>query len=169
MSKDYGLKVSQPGVDVKTARDDQLVFSSKFQTLHVFQQGSGTVTDSGGRLITIAHNLGYPPKFLVHTTLDQSTFGNSSEFFISPYDINGGGITDWIGDHSVISWVDSTNLYIQFGSDFGYKEFHTEMDFNNYAIDSGTYGFFSGGCAAGNDATLGNLSGAFRFFKCIHS
>lgn len=159
MSKDYGLKVSQPGVDVKTARDDQLVFSSKFQTLHIFQQGAGSVTDSGGRTVTIAHNLGYPPKFLVHTTLDQSTFGNSSEFFISPFDISGGGISDLTEDHSVISWVDSTNLYIKFGEGFGWKEFHTGRNGNNYRYD-GPFGSYTD--AIVNGYRLAAPSGSFR-------
>ncbi len=57
---DYGMKISLPGIDVKTASVSNLAYSSKFNTFKVFSQGTTSGTD-----ITIPHNLGYAPTFEV--------------------------------------------------------------------------------------------------------
>ena len=84
---DYGIKVSQPGYDVATATPSQLVFSSKYKTLKVHAQGSGAMTHTGGRTITIPHNLGYVPLFLAHMDLSYSTLWQaySTNYIILPY------------------------------------------------------------------------------------
>lgn len=150
MSKDWGIKISQPGKDVLTCLEKELVFSSKYQTLHVHSQGSGSVTDSGGRSVTINHGLGYVPKFLVHTKMDDTGgYGDANSFFISPYSTGGSGISGNLGDRDVISWADSSNLYIKFGDGFGYKEFHTGTENNNYGSDWHGHTYVSGIAAAG--------------------
>lgn len=60
---DWGIKISKKGFDVKTARDRDLVLSSKFSTLKVAKSGFLTlVTDGSGVGKTgIKHNLGYAP------------------------------------------------------------------------------------------------------------
>lgn len=161
---DWGIKVSKPGFDVKTAADKDLVFSSKFQTLHIHSRGSGTVTDSGGRTITIAHNLGYVPKFLVHTQMDAATgYGDSNSYFIAPYSVEGAGIDQNRLDRGVTSWADSTNLYIKYGDGFGYLEFGTDLDSNNYGWDSDGSSYSSGATLVGHDPVFGDQFGAFRF------
>ena len=147
---DYGFKVSQPGYDVKTATPDQLVFSSKYQTLKISSQGSGAIKDSTGRTITIAHNLGYIPIFLVHI----APYG-SPDYYISPhipYVYN--------ANKDVTAWADTTNLYIKAGDDYGIVKYYSEPDQYNYANedDGGyDYGWFETG---NND---GVEKGALRF------
>ena len=61
---DYGMKVSKPGFNVKTAGVDDLIFTSKYQSWKVSQEGSGTVQISTGNTVgytETAHSLGYRP------------------------------------------------------------------------------------------------------------
>jgi hypothetical protein len=60
----YGIKVSQSGVDVGTARNDQLVMSSQFDMLKVFATGTVSLTTGAGvsqATAVVTHNLGYGP------------------------------------------------------------------------------------------------------------
>ncbi len=156
----HGFKVSQPGYDVKTATPSQLVFSSKYQTLKVQQQGSGSITHSGGRTATIAHNLGYVPMFLVHSTIDPllgSTFGSAADYFISPFRYPIGACHV---DRDVIAWVDSTNLYIKVRPNFGWFYSYTQRLSENYADDS-DLGYTTGYLYIGE--WYGIENGAIRF------
>lgn len=58
---DFGMKVSEPGYDVKTAGDINLSLKTTLTMLKAFAVGSVTLTGDQ----TIAHNLGYVPQFLV--------------------------------------------------------------------------------------------------------
>lgn len=108
MTLDYGLKVSKPWYDVKTATPAQLVFSSKYPTLRVHTKGSGTITHTGGRTVTIAHGLGYVPMFMVHGNI----YGGSN-FYQLPY-------VDSSNVSQAYAYADATNLYIRVHDDFGY-------------------------------------------------
>ena len=149
----YGIKVSKPGYDVKTSSPQELVFSSKYQTLHVHSQGSGIVYDSTGRTVTVAHGLGYIPKFLVHTQVDSSlpVIGSTNYYYIVPATTTRGGIEPGQYDLDVRAWADSTNLYIKYGDSFGYKYYYTGNVNNNYGYEGVSYitgtiwnGYFSG-------------------------
>ena len=135
---DHGIKVSQPGFDVKTATPSQLVFSSKYQTLKVKQQGSGVITHDGGRTATIPHNLGYVPMFLVHTTSDPvyetDFWGDASDFFINP--VSPGVFGACNIDRAIISWADTANLYIKVRPDFGWYYSYTRCVGADYADES---------------------------------
>ncbi len=61
MADEYGIKVSEPGYDVKTAGDINLSLKPDLTLLKVFAYGSVNLTGDQ----TIAHNLGYVPQFLV--------------------------------------------------------------------------------------------------------
>lgn len=64
---DYGIKISKTGVDVKTATDDQLAFSSKYNVPKTFASGASTIVVSGGAgSRTIAHGLPAIPIALVY-------------------------------------------------------------------------------------------------------
>jgi len=165
MSKDWGIKISQPGFDVLNCDEKNLAFSSKYQTLHIHSQGSGTVTDSGGRTVTITHNLGYVPKFLVHTQLDSaSSYGDANSYFISPYNTGSGGISGNLGVRDVNAWADTTKLYIKFGDGFGYKEYHTGREGNNYGTFLNGVGYINNSTGFGK--YNGNSEdGAIRFLN----
>lgn len=55
----YGIKISKPGVDVKTATDDELVWSSDFKTFKIYKIIKFTATGSQD------HGLDYPPAFAI--------------------------------------------------------------------------------------------------------
>ena len=61
MADDYGIKVSEPGYDVKSADDINLSLKSDLEMLKVF--ASGSVNLDGDQ--EIEHNLGYTPQYLV--------------------------------------------------------------------------------------------------------
>jgi hypothetical protein len=55
----YGLKISKPGVDVGTAADIDLYFSSELDSMKT--KSTGTITENG----TVAHGLPYTPIFFI--------------------------------------------------------------------------------------------------------
>jgi len=96
MSEDYGLKISRPGVDVGTATVLDLIFSSKYDYLRIFSNGSGSVTvpaanvgvENGSVSVSISHNLGYYPAFIVFS--DSPLWNTAGRF--STYTTRGVGI-----------------------------------------------------------------------------
>lgn len=62
---DFGMKVSQPGLDVESAADYQLNFSSSWPLLKIHKRQPFTIPDllSGSTVFT--HKLGYPPLFMI--------------------------------------------------------------------------------------------------------
>ena len=111
MTLDYGLKISQAGFDVKTADKENLVFSSQYNTLKVFASGSGSQLvptavgfTSGVATVTIAHNLGYKPAFIVFC----SSIWRANDKF-SPYAYKSIGASSPDGGQYAIS---VGNLYL---------------------------------------------------------
>ena len=146
-----GIRVAKPGYAVETASPKRLVFSSEYATFRVQQQGSGTITHTGGRTITIPHNLGYVPVFLVHGTL-----AGDSNYYILPSTNTGTIITPT--ETTAWATADSTNLYINVDSDYGFVTFNVNDAFEE---SGGTLrGFFGYGH---NFAGLGDMKGALRF------
>ena len=62
---DWGLKISEDGVDVKTATDQELVMSSSFNALKVKMVGTTTTP--------VAHGLAYKPIYFAMCQLDSSS------------------------------------------------------------------------------------------------
>lgn len=115
--KDYGIKISKPGFDVKTCADKDLVFSSKFDTFRVHSTGIGSFTANGAlQTATIAHALGYVPAFMLFTEV-HAGFGEPStgKFYMAPhsppFSIGGSLNTD-----TIIASIDASNLYLRLGS-----------------------------------------------------
>lgn len=64
---DYGLKLSQVGIDVTAAADAQLLLSSGWFNLKIEKTGTGTVNRFGAtNQLVYTHNLGYPCLFLIY-------------------------------------------------------------------------------------------------------
>jgi len=61
----YGIKISLPGFDAKTATTEQLAITSEKSMLKQERKGSTTYTFSGSpasaTILTVTHNLGYVP------------------------------------------------------------------------------------------------------------
>lgn len=56
-------KLAQPGYDVKTAGDENLIFNSNWPTLKIYKQGSYMIKDFTQTQTIATHGLGYAPFF----------------------------------------------------------------------------------------------------------
>lgn len=65
-----GMKCSQQGVDVMRCPDYQLVFSSYFPTLKIYDTYDFYIADTSVAQVICSHNLGYIPAFWVFTDRD---------------------------------------------------------------------------------------------------
>lgn len=168
----YGIKISRPGFDVKTAQPNQLSFSSKYKTLKVHSSGSGTLTDSS-RTATIPHGLGYVPLFMVHSTSNEG-FGSglfsSGDYVLTPAGLSGVLANPSVGvNDDLFAYADSTNLYIKAQENWGSKIFSVSNQANLDQCLAYEYSFFGGGTGTGSawlgrtDSSLGVYYGAIRF------
>ena len=107
------LRIAQSGYSAETDSKERMVFDSNYDTLKLRTSGSGSQLvpaatasfgPSGTATVTIAHNLGYKPAFIVFCT---SIWRSNDKF--SPYAYKGvGAISPDGGNYA----VDATNLYI---------------------------------------------------------
>lgn len=100
---DWGIKISQPGVDVKEATEGNLYFTSKYPVLKATRFGQiSTTADVWSQ---VAHGLSYAPSYMVWAK------GSGNEYrFIAPRRIVG---ADPVGGLSVVrAYTDTTNLNI---------------------------------------------------------
>ena len=70
-SGDIKIKLSQLGVDVLTATDDQLVWSSDFKTFKIIDSGTKEINKaalSASEVETVSHTLGYAPLVIAFAT-----------------------------------------------------------------------------------------------------
>lgn len=67
---DWGMKVSQPGFDVNTCEDKDLVMSSSFNLLKTKAVGLTTTSDA------VAHGLAYIPIFFTAVLFASGTKGH---------------------------------------------------------------------------------------------
>lgn len=81
MTQDYGIKISQPGFDVLSCDDKDLIMTSRLNLLKTKATGTSSVS--------VAHGLSYTPIFF-------STFAKAS------------GKYSFIGSDN--SYIDTTNL-----------------------------------------------------------
>jgi hypothetical protein len=93
MSKDYGLRVSQRGYDVKTAPDFKQLFSSSWPAFTILEEGSFSVTP--GQTI-VSHNLGYVPAFLLfHDATTGFALGGANQAHgLDGFNASGIGMSD---------------------------------------------------------------------------
>ena len=129
----YGLKVSKAGYSVLTTTDNNLVYSSKFDTLRVFASGSGYITADypNTTIVTITHSLGYRPAFVVYSEVDSGFGGADGKFFMLPL--------TWAigGDASIAVYCDSTYLKIRYGGD--HTPLGTVLDYKYYIYYNQAY------------------------------
>lgn len=122
------IRVSKSGKDVLTETDiNNLIFSSEYNTLKYYSEGTATVSVNGSSDETeITHSLGYVPFFLVY----HNTPTDSSKFSNTPFVFEGMGLYVYID-----AYATSSKLYlaVQTNSavadiDFYYKIFKNSTD-----------------------------------------
>lgn len=108
----FGMKISQEGVDVKTGTDDEMVLTSKYSIFKGSLKGSGTTSvkrDGTTTTITIPHGLGYAPMVQAMVSDKNSIYFSSSNYITGPrYDFDGST------EFSFQVKSDSTNAYLTF-------------------------------------------------------
>lgn len=83
------VKLAQPGYDVRTAGDENLIYSSQWPLLKIYKSGPFTVNDVQQQQTIVNHDLGFPPIFWFFTNTQITAWENSgvltsdtrSEFF----------------------------------------------------------------------------------------
>lgn len=105
---DYGLKVSKSGSSVLTATDENTSMTSKFNSFKVFAQGAlqKAISPSSTFTVTVSHNLGYKPAFLVFS---DSVVGGGKRFQVPFNDGAAYANSDATVDNS------NLNIYISTG------------------------------------------------------
>lgn len=108
MAKPFVVKLAQPGIDVKTAGDENLVYNSNWPLLKIHDQGQVSIDTQPSRLKITDHNLGYVPAYwyIANTTLDVVV---NSSVPVSDYR------AEWAGDVYFTPSVDKTSLYYDMG------------------------------------------------------
>jgi len=102
----YGIKISQAGYDVSSANLRQLIISSQYPFLKAYSQGSFSLSITGPGTYTqeIAHNFGYPIKFVHYFSVDPTATSNR---FLGIF-----GADAPFGTIACESWQDSNKIYI---------------------------------------------------------
>lgn len=68
MARPFVVKLAQPGIDVKTASDENLIYNSNWPLLKIYKTGTFITTDDTTTYqVLTEHNLGYIPAFCVFT------------------------------------------------------------------------------------------------------
>jgi len=129
MSKDAGIKISKPGIDVKTASDKQLIYSSKFDTLKIKKTGTLTInlptesfdynTGQIRREVVTPHGFNDIPFFIpritgfaVYVNDEVSTGGNYTVNDLEERNIPVFGYGDMILEIAEVL-IDNTNLILR--------------------------------------------------------
>ena len=111
---DFGIKVAQPGYDVETASDNELLFSSSWPLLKIVYEGDYIISSDQTQTI-YAHNLGFPCAFFIcdytsgysktNPTLNLTIGSNSSQLI---YFMGRASLTFPISIHFYIFYLDLT-------------------------------------------------------------
>lgn len=74
------IKLAQPGFDVKTAGDENLIYNSNWPLLKIYKEGSYTVGDATQSVNIATHDLGFTPMYWFFTNNDISAYQGSTSF-----------------------------------------------------------------------------------------
>lgn len=121
LSTNYGFKVSKEGIDVTTAKEYELGYSSKYKSLQYYDVNYKTqdltldaiwsskydTYEEQGEYVDINHGLGYPPLFLAFFTSDQF----SGSYQLPIFSVTGFADTF---TYMVSSFSDATKIRISF-------------------------------------------------------
>lgn len=83
------IKITKPGFDVNSARDNELVFNSDYPLFKIHKKGAGhkVVTGSSyaGETYTIYHDVGKIPLYMVRGQIVDSLFNDTKTEDYVPY------------------------------------------------------------------------------------
>jgi len=143
---DWGVKVSQPGYNVKTCADRELLFSSSFKTLKIEKEGLIVVNPGESGLIS--HNLGYYPAFIIYKktgsiwNISSSGYGSIDTSNLNLYvpPVNPITYYYYIFKHRLDSVIDQTNINltptsVKNAGDYGLKISKEGKNITNGNID----------------------------------
>lgn len=83
------IKVARKGFDVKTAGDENLLYSSLWPVLSIFKEVPIKITNPNADTIIFEHGLGYPPMFWDFTNFTNTfNLSGSSQFFSGLFSVN---------------------------------------------------------------------------------
>lgn len=88
MTPNHVVKISKKGFDVKTAKDDELLFNSNYPMLKIHSQGAGALTctvDEPIASIEIPHDLGIIPMYFVLAEVVDINYEIQPNFVQLPY------------------------------------------------------------------------------------
>jgi hypothetical protein len=89
MAEDFGVKVSQDGIDVRNATEDELLMTSGNNTLKISLAQKDSAVGSGAT-VNVAHGFSYRPLFLTFGKDNNSSFwGPISNVFFGTHTQNG--------------------------------------------------------------------------------
>lgn len=71
-ASDFGIKISKPGFDVKTATEAQLLFTTRKKYLKILAEGQ--VDTTAGVVYSVAHGLGYAPQAMAFARSNDLSF-----------------------------------------------------------------------------------------------
>lgn len=107
----YGIKISLPTFDVKTATTEQLAITSEKSMLKQERKGSTTYTFSGSpasaTILTVTHNLGYVPAAICSWYRSSLNRGAMMPFYF----MTGGGY-----DEQIFFEMTTTQFFIKYVS-----------------------------------------------------
>jgi hypothetical protein len=128
LNKDYGLKVSKDGYDVKTAKEYQMAYSQKYKSLQYYDESYKTqdltlpsfwasIVDTdveAGTYVDFTHGLGYQP-FYFAFAYDVPFTGASGYNVFTPYGVDYSNLaTSQQGYINIDSFCDSTRVRVSF-------------------------------------------------------
>lgn len=84
------IKISKPGFNVETAKDNQLVFNSDYPLFKLHKKGHGVITLSGdnaygGEGVEIPHNVGKIPMYFVRGQIVDNLFADTKTESFTAY------------------------------------------------------------------------------------
>ncbi|MEI7478574.1 MAG: hypothetical protein WCJ81_09190 [bacterium] len=114
---EYGVKVSLPGYDVKTAPDYKISFNSQWPTLKIIASGRIDIPQgSSNPYVLYSHNLGYPPFFYASICVagtESYSFGSGNAFGVDNNNLVYLGDTTYSGlsaYYYIFDWNLETNF-----------------------------------------------------------
>lgn len=107
--ENIGIRISQPGIDVKLATEDQLYFTTRKKELHAKQELQKIIPTSGYSFTKINHGLPYAPVVLGYASGPKYTF-KLNRYFSGATDPISEGIKGFILSTSTQIWISASGL-----------------------------------------------------------